>query len=114
MVMLRESSRIFENTARSGPAEGQEIQEAPAGHGEQPRQGPMQRRQRARMAPNEMRDHRYGGKDPLAAHQHEAGAFSHPAVLEDRTVAGMLDLGCGADQTAAKQELHPRLQVREV
>src|SRR5687768_5239634 len=112
--MFFESSRIFGNKSRSALAEGEQVQETPAGDGQQPRQRAMQRRQRARMTPDEVRDDRDGRKDAAAADQPEARRPPELQVFSDRTVARMFVLGRGADQPPAQQELNARLQVREV
>src|SRR5919112_3148896 len=103
--MFLESSRIFENKRGSAPAERQQVQEAPAGHGKQERQRAMQGQQRTRMSTNEVRDDGNGGEDALPAHQLETGAARQLPVLVDGTIAGMLEFGRGADQAAAQQEL---------
>ena len=55
-----------------------------------------------------------GRKDAAPADQREPGSTREIEVLADRTIAGMLVLGCRPDQAPAQQELQPRLQVREV
>src|SRR3954463_11767828 len=107
--MFLERSRIFENKRDSAPAERQQVQEAPARHGEQQRQRAMQRQERARMPANEMRDDGDGGEDALAADQFEPRSARQLAVLVDGTIAGMFEFRCGANQAAAQQELDARL-----
>src|SRR3954469_6004017 len=112
--MFLERSRIFENKRDSAPAERQQVQEAPARQRQQQRQRAMQRQERARMPANEMRDDGDGGKDALATDQFESSAARQLPVLVDRTIAGMLEFRCGADQAPAQQELDARLQMRQV
>ena len=49
-----------------------------------------------------------------AADQREARSMREIEVLADRTIAGMLVLGCRPNQAPPQQELQPRLQVREI
>ena len=84
------------------------------GTGSSARQRAVQRRERARMAAHEMRQDRHGREDAVAADQRESGAARQLEVLDDRPIAGMLQLRRGADQASAQQELDARLQVRQI
>ena len=82
--MLRERSRIFENKAAQALRNVRRFRKHQPGNGQQPGERAMQRRERARVAPDEVRDDRHGRKDALPLDQLEAGA-SPPAARYSAT-----------------------------
>ena len=113
--MFFESSRIFANRGGDSPfAERQQIQEAPAGTGSEPGQQAVQRRQPLRMAAHQVREDGHGREDAAPIDQREPRPSRQLQIFADRTIARMLVFRRRANQTSAEQELHPRLEVREI
>src|SRR5687768_4636524 len=98
----------------SALAERQQVQEAPAGNGEQARQQPVDWQKSTRMTADEARDDGNRREDAAPSLQLKAGTLGNLDVLARRAVARMFVLRRGANQSPGQQEVEARLQVREV
>src|ERR1051326_7027925 len=71
----------------SALAEREQVQEAPAGDGQELGQGAVERSERLRMLANEMRHDRNGGEDPAPGDERESRALREAQVFTRGTVA---------------------------
>src|SRR5918994_6841401 len=94
--------------------ERQQVQEAPAGNRQEPREQRVEGVKRSRVTADESRQHRNGGEDALPRDQLEPGLPGKADVLVGRPVPRVLLLGGGADQPSGDEEMHARLEVGEV